>query len=275
MKRGEIVALGAALAVAVVVLFPVYWMVVTSILPTKLVLSRDPPLIPPWDQINFDAYLQVWTRKPLLLWLKNSLMVAAGSTAISLVAATMAGYSLSRFRTTAQQAAGIALLVSKMLPGSLIVVPFFIMFTTFHMIDSPVALMLANASVGVPFASWLMKGFFDGIPTELEAAAMIDGCSPLQALWYVILPLTRPGLAAAAIYLAIVAWSDLVFARTLVSDNSNWLLTVGLQSFIGEYRVDWANLMAAGALSIIPVMVLFVLLEPFLVSGMTAGSVTR
>lgn len=271
LRPGEIAALLAALAVAVVVLFPIYWMLVTSILPTRVTISRDPPLLPPLEQITFQAYSDVWRRKPLIAWMWNSAVVTAGSVGLSLVVATLAGYSLSRFRTLGQQAMGLTLLASKMLPGSLIVIPFFIMFTSFHLIDHPLALMLANASVGVPFATWLMKGYFDSIPRELEEAALVDGCTPLSALWRVILPLARPGIAAAAIYLAIVAWSDLVFARTLVSEPSNWLLTVGLQSFIGEYRVEWANLMAAGALSLLPIVVLFLLLEPFLVSGLTAG----
>ena len=106
--------------------------------------------------------------------------------------------------------------------------------------------MLANVSVGVPFATWMMKGFFDTLPRELEQAAKIDGCNELQALWLVILPLARPGLAACGIYLAIVAWSEFVFARTLVTKPENWLVTVGLQSFVGEYLVEWPALMAAG-----------------------------
>ena len=129
----------------------------------------------------------------------------------------LAGYSLSRFHTPAQKVAGAALLLTKMLPGSLIVIPFFVMFTTAHLIDSRWGLIVANVAVGVPFATWMMKGFFDTLPRELEQAAAIDGCTPLQALWYVILPLARPGLAACGIYLAIVAWSEFVFARTLVT----------------------------------------------------------
>ncbi|HEY4203176.1 MAG TPA: carbohydrate ABC transporter permease [Devosiaceae bacterium] len=274
LTRGQLAALLGAIAVTVVVLFPIYWMIVTSILPTSTVLSRNPPLLPPLDQVNLEAYFEVLARKPILKWMTNSAFVALGSMVISLVVSIMAGYSLSRYRTVAQQVAGFTLLASKMLPSTLVVIPFFVMFTTFHMINSPWALMLANASVGVPFATWMMKGFFDSIPRELEQAAMVDGCTPLLALWKVVLPLARPGVSAAAIYLAIVSWSDLVFARTLAQKPDQWLLTVGLQSFIGEYQVEWANLMAAGALSLIPVVLLFIILEPFLVSGLTNGAVT-
>jgi multiple sugar transport system permease protein len=267
--------LALALAAVALVLFPIYWMVVTSLLPSSLVLSRHPPLVPPLERVSFDAFVEVFRRRPVLAWIVNSTLVAAGSTAASLVLAALAGYSLSRFHTPAQKAAGAALLLTKMLPGSLIVIPFFVMFTTAHVIDTRWALIVANISVGVPFATWMMKGFFDTLPRELEQAAAIDGCTPLQALWYVILPLARPGLAACGIYLAIVAWSEFVFARTHVTKSDLWTVTVGLQSCVGEYLVDWPALMAAGVVSLAPMFVLFLLLEPFLVSGLTSGAVKQ
>ena len=264
-----------ALLLAALVLFPIYWMVITALLPSELTRARSPAVLPPLSAIGFDAFGLLFSRKPVLTWLANSVIVTVGATLVSLVIATMAGYSLSRFRSRAQQGAGVALLVSKMLPASLIVIPFFIGFSTFGLIDNRWGLVLANASVGVPFATWMMKGFFDGIPREIELAAMLDGCSGAQAVWYVVLPLARPGLAACAIYLAILTWSDFVFARTLVSNPDLWVLTVGVQSFLGEYLVDWPSLMALGVLSLAPVFVLFMILEPFLVSGMTQGAVAN
>lgn len=265
----------AALLVAAVVLFPIYWMLLTSVLPSELTRSRSPSLLPQLGAMSFDAFTSILARKPVLLWLGNSVLVTVAATAISLVIATLGGYSLSRFKSRAQQASGFALLVSKMLPASLIVIPFFIAFSSFGLIDSRWGLILANAAVGVPFATWLMKGFFDGIPREIELAAMLDGCNGAQAVWYVVLPLARPGLAASGIYLAIVTWSDFVFARTLVSNPDLWVLNVGMQSFLGEYLIDWSNLMAVGMISLAPVLVLFLLLEPFLVSGMTQGAVAN
>jgi multiple sugar transport system permease protein len=265
----------AAAVVAGVALFPVYWMALTSVLPSELTRSRSPPLLPPLSALSLEAFSVVLARKPVLTWLANSVIVTLTATCISLVIATLAGYSLSRFKSRAQQGAGFALLVSKMLPSSLIVIPFFIAFSTFGLIDSRWGLILANAAVGVPFATWLMKGFFDGIPREIELAAMLDGCNGAQAVWYVVLPLARPGLAASSIYLAIVTWSDFVFARTLVNSPDLWVLNVGMQSFLGEYGVDWSSLMAVGMLSLAPVFILFLLLEPFLVSGMTQGAVAN
>lgn len=263
---------GVAL-LCLVFLFPFYWMLVTAVLPTSQVLARAPTLVPSLADVSFGAFGAAFARKPLLTWLTNSLIVTVGATAISLVISALAGYSLSRFRTRAQEVTGLTLLLTKMLPGSLIVIPFFIMASTFHLIDSLWALMLANAAVGVPFATWLLKGFFDGIPKDLEQAAMIDGCSHLTAFLYIIVPLARPGLAACAIYLAILSWSDFVFAKTLINDQARWTITTGMVSFIGEHGIEWSALMAAGAVSMVPMVVLFLLLEPFLVSGMTSGSV--
>jgi multiple sugar transport system permease protein len=267
-------ALGAV-AVSALVLFPIYWMVLTALLPGELTRSRTPVLLPQFTAVSLDAFGAALARKPVLTWLGNSIVVTAAATVLSLAIATLAGYSLSRFQSRAQQAAGFALLVSKMLPASLIVIPFFIGFSTFGLIDSRGGLILANAAVGVPFATWLIKGFFDSIPREIELAAMLDGCNGAQAVWYVVLPLARPGLAACAMYLAIVTWSDFVFARTLVSNPDLWLVTVGMQSFLGEYLVDWSSLMAVGTLSLAPVFVLFLLLEPFLVSDMTQGALVN
>ena len=268
-------SLGLTIIVAVlaaILLFPLYWMLVTAVLPTAQVLAREPPLVPSLADMSLRAFRTAFERRPLGTWLVNSMLVTIGATMVSLVVAALAGYSLSRFRTRAQEITGLTLLLTKMLPGSLIVIPFFIMASTFHLIDSLFALMLANAAVGVPFATWLLKGFFDGIPRDLEQAAMIDGCGHMTAFLYVIVPLARPGLAACAIYLAIVTWSDFVFARTLINDSSRWTVTTGLVSFIGEHAIDWPALMAAGAITMLPMAILFVLLEPFLVSGMTAGS---
>ncbi len=265
----------AATAISAIVLFPVYWMLLTALLPDELTRSRTPRLLPPLHALSLDAFAAVLARKPVLTWLGNSIVVTTGATILSLAIAALAGYSLSRFKSPAQHGAGFALLVSKMLPASLIVIPFFIGFSTFGLIDSRVGLILANAAVGVPFATWLSKGFFDSIPRELELAAMLDGCNGAQAVWYVVLPLARPGLAACAMYLAIVTWSDFVFARTLVSNPDLWMLTVGMQSFLGEYLVDWSSLMAIGTLSLAPVLLVFLLLEPFLVSGTTQGALVN
>jgi multiple sugar transport system permease protein len=269
------VALAAAIACASVALFPLYWIAMTSLLPTSAILSRDPPLLPPPGLLDASAYQGVLLRKPLLRWIGNSMAVTLGTLVLTMTAAALAGYSLSRFRTAAQRAMGFALLASKMMPAALVAIPFFVMFTRAGLFGTKLGLVLANSAAAVPFATWLLKGFFDAIPRELDEAARIDGCTEIGAFLRVVLPLAAPGLSAGAAYVAIVTWSDLVFARTLTSKPEDWLVTVGLQSFTGEYLVDWASLMAAATISVVPMLLLFVLVQPFLMRGMTQGSMAN
>ena len=275
MSKYRVLAFLIAMFTALILVFPLYWMAMTALMPTEQILSRNPRLLPDPSQISFTAFMEVFERRPMLRWMLNSLLVAGVSTILSLVISTLAGYSLSRWKSKAQQLTGATLLLSKIIPASLIIIPLFIMFNVIGLIDTYFGLVLANMAVGIPLASWLMKGFFDRIPTDLEHAAMIDGCSRMSALWYVILPLSRPGLAASGIYLLIINWSEFIFARTLILSEEKQVLTVGLQSFVGEYQVEWANLMAAGAISLLPVIILFFILEPFLVSGMTKGALAN
>ncbi len=265
----------AAICSTVVLLFPIYWMVMTAVMPTTDILSRNPPLVPDVSRVSFEAFATVVQRRPFLQWTANSLLVGVASAAISLFAATLAGYSLSRWWFRGVRAVGSALLLGKLAPPSLIIIPLFIMFNTVGLIDSYTGLILANVATGVPLATWLMKGFFDRIPFEIEQAAMIDGCSRLGALRQVVLPLVQPGLASCAVYLLLVSWSEFVFGRTLMTTENHRVLTVGLQSFAGEYQVDWQQLMAAGTLTLVPIIVLFVLLEPWLVSGSTRGALAN
>lgn len=269
------VRLAAACVMAGFLLFPVYWMVMTAVMPTDAVLSRDPPLLPRPGQVSFEAFAAVLERRPFLLWTANSVLVGIASSLASLIAAVLAGYSLSRFSYRGQRLLGAMLLLGKLAPPALIIIPLFIAFTITGLIDSYAGLVLANVSTGVPLATWLMKGFFDRIPREVEHAAMIDGCTRLGALRHAVLPLVRPGIGSCAVYLVLVSWSEFVFARTLMTSPGHRVLTVGLQGFTGEYQVDWPGLMAAGTLTLLPIVLLFVLLEPFLISGLTKGALAN
>jgi multiple sugar transport system permease protein len=267
--------LALAIVVTVVVLFPVYWMLMTAVMPIHEIASRTPPLLPDFGKMTLDAFHEVFERRPFLLWMINSVGVAGVSAFLSLVISALAGYSLSRWNYTTQRAMGGVLMLSKLIPSSLLIIPLFIMFSTTGLMDSYPGLVLANIATGVPLATWLMKNFFDRIPRELDQAATIDGCSRMGALWYVILPLSRPGLASTGIYLVLVSWSEFIFARTLVPSESKRVMTVGLQSFTNAYEVEWSMLMAAGTLTLVPIVILFVLLEPFLVSNQTKGAMAN
>ena len=274
-RRQRALCLAIALVVGAVVLFPVYWMLMTAVTPMSLILSRNPPLAPVPGAVSLDAFASVLGRRPFLLWTLNSAVVGLLSSAVSLCAAVLAGYALSRFPRASVRGAGAALLLGKLAPPSLVIIPLFIMFSTSGLLDSYAGLVLAHVATGVPLAAWLMKGFFDRIPVEIEQAAAIDGCTRLGALRRVVLPLAAPGLASTFAYLLLVSWGEFVFGRTLMTSPGRRVLTVGLQSFAGEYQVDWPGLMAAGSLTLAPIVLLFVVLEPFLVSGLNRGALAN
>jgi multiple sugar transport system permease protein len=165
------------------------------------------------------------------------------------------------------------LLLGRVLPGTLLALPFFVMARWAGLIDTRLAVVLANASMIVPFATFMMKSYFDSVPRELDDAAMIDGCTPLQSLRHVLLPVASPGIAATVAFAATASWVDLLFARTLLLSQGKWTMPVGIASLIGDVQISWNQLMAAGILSVIPVLVVYWFVQPYLVSGMTAGAV--
>ena len=262
-----------ALVVSVIVLFPLYWMAVSSITPINSLLTIHLRLVPAIGHLQWGNYPSTFRQYPVWSWLMNSTLVTVGAVALSLAVSIPAGYALSRMGTRGGGMAGVLMLLTRVLPGTLLVIPFFVMFAQMKLLNTLWGLIIADTSIIVPFAAWILKGFFDSVPIDLEHAALVDGCGQWKAFTRVIVPLARPGIGATAIYSVILAWSDYLFSRTLLLDPTHWTLTVGAASLITEHTVDWSGLMAMGVIAVIPMMLAFVLLEPFLVSGMTAGAV--
>lgn len=261
------------IALLLFLLFPVYWMLLTALLPTREILSPTPPIFPNIGSFTLDSFYRVFEMRPIGQWLYNSSVVTLGATIATVALATMAGYSLSRLASKLAMVVGYSLFAVRLIPATLLVIPLFMMFSVVGLTNSLFGLIIANTVIHVPFAAWIMKSIFDGIPVELEEAGLIDGSSRLGAFLRIVLPLARPGIGAIAIFSAILSWHDYTFARTLMQGGSGSTVTVGMVSFIGEYTADWGALMAAGIVSIAPMVVLFILLEPLLVSGMTDGAV--
>ena len=185
----------------------------------------------------------------------------------------LAAYGLSRFRVRGGPSLGLFILVSKMLPATLLVIPLFAIFRELKLIGSLWSIILAHSTLIVPFSTWMLKGYFDTIPREMEQAALVEGCSPIGAMIRVVLPVSAPGLAATALYGFVLSWSDFAFARTfLTSSQSNWTANVGIATFKGEYITDWNEVMAASLMAAVPIMIVYIFLERFLVSGLTAGA---
>lgn len=258
-------------AVASILVFPVYWMLITAVTPSEKLRSYPPSFVPSDPQ--WQIFERVLTERPLILWLSNSMLVAVAASTLALLVSVFAAYSLSRFSMRGAHSLGLFILVSKMLPATLLVIPLFVVFRSVGLIGTLWALILSHATLITPFATWMLKGYFDSIPRELEQAAMIDGTSSLGALFKVIIPVAAPGIAATALYGFILSWSDYVYAQTfLTSAQSSWTANLGLASLKGEYVTDWNEVMAISLLIALPVIAVYLFLEKYLVGGLTAGS---
>jgi multiple sugar transport system permease protein len=257
----------------VILLFPIYWMAQTSLLPTSSVLSRTPALLPNLAESSFLAFAQLIQTYPVLRWFGNSAIITLGSAALSAFCATLAGYSLSRFSSRAGYGIAYILLLGRVLPGTLLVLPYFVLFRWAGILDTHLSVILANASMIIPFATFMMKNYFDDVPRELDESAKVDGCTSLQTLWHIILPVARPGIAATMAFAATASWVDLLFARTLLLSPDKWTMPVGIASLVGEIQTSWNQLMAAGVLSVIPVLLVYWFAQPYIVGGMTSGAV--
>jgi len=262
----------AALAgLAVFSLFPFAWIIITSLKDIS-----ETFLIPPswWPQrLTLQNFVTVWTIQAFGRYFVNSLVVSGVTTALSITLASLAGYGFSRYRLPGGRAMMVAVLTAQMFPGIVLLIPYFTMASRLQMLNTYPVLILAYTSFSLPFCVWMMKGFFDGIPVELDEAATIDGCSALGAFLRVVLPLSLPGVVATAIFSFLVAWNEYLFAVVLATRENMYVVTVGIASNIGQFRIQWNELMAEAVLATVPTIVLYAFLERHLVRGLSAGAV--
>ncbi len=268
---GQLVRIALALACAGVLLFPVYWMVVCSVTPRDLLMTPDPPL---WPQaFTFDHYRHVLSDSPFPTHVGNSFRVAGLVTLLVVPLAFGGGYALSRYRFRGRRAFGLMLLGTQMLPAIMLAVPMYVTLAWLELIDTHAALVICYATFALPFATWMLRGFFDGLPPELEECAQIDGCNRLAMLVRIVLPLCAPGLVATAILAFLLAWNEYLFALLFINSEQLKTFPVGLDIFTSRWLVDYGALMAASVMVSVPVAVLFLLLQQRLVAGLTAGAV--
>jgi multiple sugar transport system permease protein len=237
-------------------------------------LNNYPPKIYP-EKIDFESYQEMITSdyKPVLLWMKNSLIVALSTTAISILFSLFAGYAISKYRFSGKDFFSFLILTTQMLPAPLLLIPMYIVFRKFHILDTLFGLIVADVAFSIPLCVWMLRGFFDTLPSELEDAALVDGCTRMGAFYRIHLPLIIPGIVATAIFSFLIAWDEFFAANTLINDETKWVASVGLSTFIGERVVTWDQIMAAATLFTIPAIVFFLFIQKYLVAGLTAGSV--
>jgi multiple sugar transport system permease protein len=258
------------LACAVAVFFPYYWMFVSSV-ETSSMFQWPPNLIP--SDISFEAYRTIFQERDLFGWLKNTFIVAGCTALFCTIISINAAYALSRFKTRTTGLFTAIILFSQLLPAALIVVPLFVIFQRTGLYDSLLGLAIADTAFILPLSIWLLKGFFDQIPVEIEQQAMIDGCSPLGAFYRVTLPLALPGLVVVISMGFISGWDEFFLARTLIASQDRWVLSVGLTSFRGEYTIAWNEMMAAAVIFALPALAFFLIVQRYLVAGLMAGAV--
>ena len=258
-------------ATAVFFLFPYFVMFLTALKPDSELVTVPPKLFPEhWDFKNF---VDVWKAAPIGRNLVVTLIVAGASTVISVAAALPAAYYTARHRFRGRQSFLYLVLITQMFSPIALLVGLYREFLQVGLIDSVWSLVITNAAFNLAFTIWLLNAYFDSIPVELEQAAWVDGASRLKTLTQIIMPLALPGLVTAVIFSFISAWNEYVIALTLINSAHNQPLTVGVTAFIGLNHTAWQYLFAASLLAIVPVVILFGLIERYLVSGLTAGAV--
>jgi multiple sugar transport system permease protein len=252
-------------------LLPLYWLVKISLTPDKLLYTEGAALWPARMTLaNFDFVL---LNSMFPTFFLNSIIVSLGTAAVVTVLAAGAGYAFSRFRFRGRYALMFLLLLTQMFPLVMLIAPIYRLMAPLGLTDNLVGLIIVYTAFNTPFASFLMQSFFDGIPKDLEEAAMIDGCTRLMALRRVILPLTLPGLGATLGFVFTAAWSELLFALMLINSDSQKTFAVGLLTFVTKFSVGWGQMMAASVLALIPAVLFFVFIQRYLVQGLTAGAV--
>ncbi|MBS4208658.1 carbohydrate ABC transporter permease [Bacillus sp. FJAT-50079] len=254
-----------------VFLFPIYWMITTSIKPIQDVFATPPMIIP--EHIQFDAYIKnLFEDRSLLPYLKNSFIIATGTTIFTLLISLPCAYALARFRLKGASIFILILLITQMIPGIMMAMPLFILFSKIGLLNSYWALIIGNTTSALPFAIIVMRPFFLSIPRGLEDAAVVDGCNAFTAFIRIILPLTKPTVLTVGTFSFLFAWGDLIFALTLATDEKIRPLTMGLTKFIGQYGTQWDNLMSVSTIAAAPIIIMFLLMQKYIVSGITAGS---
>jgi multiple sugar transport system permease protein len=267
----DILASIVVLAVVTYAIGPIVWTVLTSLKTEGEIVSRDFHFLP--TSLTFENYVTLWERSGYPHLLLNSAIVTGMTVLMSLTIGTVAAYSISRYRFPGRSSLMIFYLVIRMFPFTLLLIPLFIMLRNLSLFDTHFGLALTYTTFLLPLCVWMLKGFFDGIPPDLEEASRVDGSTRLGGLIRIVLPLARQGIAATTVFIAIGAWNEYVWALLLTTANGARTWPVGLQLMVGEFQMPWGVLSASGIISIIPIIIGFAIVQRALVSGLMTGGV--
>jgi arabinogalactan oligomer / maltooligosaccharide transport system permease protein len=272
------------LIMVAVTLYPIFWVATIALsgqqtlsivdVPAGATLGQRLRAITPWPpQPSLSNFRSLFADQPFARWLANSIWVSALTTVVGVVLACTAAYAFARFRFPGRRAGLMSFLVSQMFPGVLTLVPIFIILQSIGLGSTYTGLVLVYTTIAIPFCVWMLKGYFDTIPKELEESAVIDGASQLTIFLRIILPLAKPAVAVTALFSFMTAWNEFILAATLMNREEMYTGPVGLRFFVGGFSQQWGYFAAGSIVAAIPIVVLFLYLQKFLISGLTAGAV--
>lgn len=268
----KIIGIYAALVIATVIaIYPIWNIVNMALRPQQSLYSTSLSLIPPGATLqNFKDMI---TKYPLLGWMGNSLIVSGATAVLSVVLSSTAGYALSRFRFMGRKPFMTFLLTTQMFPAPLLLLPTFLLLTKFHLLNTFAGMIVPYTATSIPFSIWMMKGFYDTVPIELEYAAAIDGATNLYTFWRITLPLAAPALAISALFAFMTGWSEYIIARVVLTNKAMYTLPVGLVTLQSAFNTEWGRYSAGALLTMIPAATIFVVFSRYLVGGLTVGGV--
>lgn len=254
------------------VLYPVLWVIKMALTPSQSFSMSASPLP---DAVTASNFIHLFTMSDGLLWrqLLNSIVVSVATTLIGVVLACTAAYAFSRFRFPGRTLGMAGFLITQMFPGVVMAIPLYILMDELKLLNSLTGLILVYSTSSLPFCVWMLKGYFDTIPKELEEAAVMDGASPWVIFSQIVLPLAKPAIVVTALFSFMTAWNEFILAATFLSDEKMYTLPVVLQRFVGDYSTQWGYFAAGAILVSLPVMLLFFRLQKYLIGGLTAGAV--
>lgn len=255
----------------VISVYPFLRVVSVSLRPSNQLLSTSLALIPPGASL--ENYRALIFERDFTIWLWNSLVVSAASVLVGLMLAATAAYAFSRWKFPGRRQGLLFLLTTQMIPAGMLLLPIYIMVVRLKLFNTYTGMAIAYSVGSVPFSIWILKGYYDTIPRELEEAALVDGASPLMAFWRVVIPLSTPALAIAGLFSFMTAWNDYMMARVMLQKPNMFTWPVGFQKLMDQFQTAWGQFAAASVLVAIPALALFLYSSKWLVSGMTLGGV--
>lgn len=273
IKHKKIVLSIISVAIAVVLLFPLYWMLVTSFKHEADIFKTHPSLFP--ERIFVDSYISQLGDSQFNMFRSffNSAVISLSVMALSTLLSIPAAYGLARYKFLGKKVFILLFLVTQMLPAVFVLTPLFIIFKNIGILDNYLSPIIADCTIGIPFSVLILRTYFLSIPKELDDSAKIDGCNHFTSFARIMVPIAYPGIIVAAVFSFLFAWGDLVYGMTFISQQTMRPITAGIFNFMGQYGIAWNYIMAFGVVTILPVVLIFIFMQKYIISGLTNGAV--